>query len=137
LYWSVNWWLKVDPFENANNTRWKQNGNGLLFYPGKEGPIASLRLEIFRDGMEDYEYIQLLMQRLQEIKKRGLVKAYRDLFDQTIKLLTVDQSIAASMMSFTKDGEILKARRDAIAERIEEFDKILGNQDLLAEGKSR
>ncbi len=123
LYWCVNWWPNVNPFENAKNSKWEQNGNGLLFYPGENGPIASLRLEIFRDGMEDYEYIQLLVQRLRELRKRGLVKTYQKLFDESIKVLTVDKSIAESMMSFTKDGDALKARRDAIAQRIEEFDK--------------
>lgn len=132
LYWCVNWWPTVNPFESARNSKWEQNGNGLLFYPGEDGPIASLRLEIFRDGMEDYEYIQLLMRRLEELKKRGFVKTYQDLFDQSIKVLTVDQSIAESMMSFAKDGDVLKARRDAIANKIEEFDRILtaGNPDL-------
>ncbi|MFC1510688.1 glycoside hydrolase domain-containing protein, partial [Candidatus Omnitrophota bacterium] len=35
LYWCVNWWPFVDPFESAKNTKWEQNGNGLLFYPGE------------------------------------------------------------------------------------------------------
>ena len=123
LYWCVNWWPKVNPFENAQNSEWEQNGNGLLFYPGETGPIASLRLEIFRDGMEDYEYIQLLIQRLKKLRKLGLVETYQKLFDESIKILTVDKSIAESMMSFTKDNEGLKVRRDAIAQKIEEFDK--------------
>jgi len=125
LYWCVNWWPNVDPFESAQNSEWEQNGNGLLFYPGEDGPIASLRLEIFRDGMEDYEYIQLLIQKLKKLRKLGLVETYQKLFDESIKILTVDKSIAESMMSFTRDNEGLKARRDAIAQRIEEFDKIL------------
>ena len=73
--------------------------------------------------MEDYEYIQLLIQRLKKLRKRGLVETYQKLFDESIKILTVDKSIAESMMSFTRNGERLKARRDAIAQRIEEFDK--------------
>ena len=43
LYWSVNWWPEADPFKNAMNTKWQQNGNGLLMYPGQDGPLASLR----------------------------------------------------------------------------------------------
>lgn len=125
LYWCVNWWPNVNPFESAKNSKWEQNGNGLLFYPGEDGPVASLRLEIFRDGMEDYEYIQLLLQRLKELKKRGLAGTYQNLFDQSIQTLTVDKSIAESMTNFIKDGDGLKARRDAIAQKIEEFDKIL------------
>ena len=129
LYWCVNWWPNVDPFKSAKNSQWEQNGNGLLFYPGEDAPIASLRLEIFRDGMEDYEYIQLLMQRLKELKRREWTKTYQDLFDHSIQLLTVDKSIAESMVNFTKDGDALKARRDAIAGKIEEFDRILESKN--------
>lgn len=46
------------------------NGDGLLFYPGKDtifpedsynllGPIASLRLKLWRRGLQDYEYLKL------------------------------------------------------------------------------
>jgi len=46
------------------------NGDGLLFYPGKDtvypedsynllGPIASLRLKLWRRGLQDYEYLRL------------------------------------------------------------------------------
>jgi Domain of unknown function (DUF4091) len=60
----------------AYNTKdpWKDifefggNGDGTLFYPGTperlggaaHQPVASLRLKHLRDGLEDYEYLQLL-----------------------------------------------------------------------------
>jgi hypothetical protein len=48
------------------------NGDGVLFYPGKDtlytedsyglqGPIASLRLKMWRRGLQDYEYLRLAM----------------------------------------------------------------------------
>ncbi len=44
------------------------NGDGTLFYPGTPAriggttpiPVSSIRLELIRDGMEDYEYLHLL-----------------------------------------------------------------------------
>jgi hypothetical protein len=44
------------------------NGDGTLFYPGTVGhiggqtdiPVASIRLKMIREGMEDYEYMKLL-----------------------------------------------------------------------------
>jgi len=44
------------------------NGDGTLFYPGKPDkiggdshiPIASIRLKMIREGMEDYEYLRIL-----------------------------------------------------------------------------
>ncbi len=125
LYWCVNWWPSVDPFKNARNTKWEQNGNGLLFYPGKDGPIASLRMEIFRDGMEDYEYIQLLLHKLQFIKSKGLEARFKKEFDESIRLLTMDNTLVRSPFSFTKDNDYLKRRRDEIAQEIEKLDFML------------
>ena len=34
--------------------------NDLLFYPGARAPIPSIRAELLRDGLEDYEYLRLL-----------------------------------------------------------------------------
>lgn len=125
LYWCVNWWGESDPFETAKNTKWEQNGNGLLFYPAANGPIISIRSEIFRDGMEDYEYIQLLFNDLKSLKAKGLVKAHQRLFDDAVRLLTMDSSIAQSTNHFVKDQTVLIARRNAIAEKIEEINHIL------------
>lgn len=125
LYWCVNWWEKADPFQTAVNTNWGQNGNGLLFYPGEDGPLASIRTEIFRDGMEDYEYIQLLIKKIKEIKILKLDSKFAKEIDESIRIMTVDPTIAASMFSFTKDGEALKHRRDLIADKIEEMNKLI------------
>jgi hypothetical protein len=126
LYWCVNWWNQEDPFENAKNTDWEQNGNGLLFYPGKDAPVESLRMEIFRDGMEDYEYIQLLFEDLKILKRRHLDQLYKKDFKEGFKLLTMDDSIAASMSKFTRDGELLIDRRNAIAREIERINSLTG-----------
>ncbi len=118
LYWCVNWWPYVDPFESAANTKWQQNGNGLLFYPGENGPMDSLRAEIFRDGMEDYEYLYLLAQKVEMLKKQ---KPDSELIKEAEKLLTVDYSIAASMSSFTHNPRPLLLRRQKIAALIEKI----------------
>ena len=34
--------------------------NDVLFYPGPRAPIPSIRAELLRDGLEDYEYLRLL-----------------------------------------------------------------------------
>ncbi|HEY3507814.1 glycoside hydrolase domain-containing protein [Kribbella sp. NPDC051137] len=76
LYYATNRWLRSD---HANQllvndgilSAWKAGtfngtaGDGSMFYPGPNGPMASIRLENFRDGMEDYNLLWLLRQRLQ------------------------------------------------------------------------
>ncbi len=65
LYWSTVYWFSPDrnPWDDPGfRVRW--NGDGALFYPGREagidGPIASIRLKNLRDGLEDYEYFVIL-----------------------------------------------------------------------------
>jgi hypothetical protein len=125
LYWSVNWWPFVDPFKSAMNTKWEQNGNGLMYYPGEDGPIASLRLEVFRDGIEDYEYLYLLAERIRQIEDRNLSASGPELIKKAKELLAIDKSIISSPFSFTKDSRTLTGRRRDIAEAIEGLGKIL------------
>jgi hypothetical protein len=73
LYWSVIWWLNVDPFQSAANEKWGVNGDGLLYYPGENGPISSIRLEVLRDGLDDYEYLHLLSQKILYLKDKKLI----------------------------------------------------------------
>jgi hypothetical protein len=75
LYYATNRWLRSD---HANQllvndgilSAWKAAtfngtaGDGSMFYPGPNGPMASIRLENFRDGMEDYNLLWVLRQRL-------------------------------------------------------------------------
>ncbi len=65
LYWATCYWGNPprNPWDNPTmGDHW--NGEGILFYPGKEagidGLVASVRLKNVRDGLQDYEYFVLL-----------------------------------------------------------------------------
>jgi hypothetical protein len=133
LYWCVNWWEKADPFETAVNTDWGQNGNGLLFYPGPNGPLASIRTELYRDGMEDYEYIQILMKKIKELKILKLEDRFSREIADSIAAMTVDPAIAASMFEYNHEGETLKLRRNQIADKIEQLSRLI--TDVQADTK--
>ncbi len=69
-YYSVNLWYK-NPWQKAmpsNNE--DENFQGVLIYPGPDGPVSSLRLEAIRDGMEDYEYLWQLKKRLRSVSEK-------------------------------------------------------------------
>ncbi len=121
LYWCVNWWPFVNPFYSAANTKWEQNGNGLLFYPGDNGPIDSLRAEIFREGMQDYEYLYLLAKKVEILRSQEVPAAKAAALKEAEKMLEVDHSIASSLRSFTKDAKVLLGRREKIGKLIEEL----------------
>ncbi len=64
LYWETTYAYSHD----AWNNQWDftGNGDGTLFYPGTPAkiggsthiPVASIRLKMIREGMEDYEYLK-------------------------------------------------------------------------------
>ncbi len=67
LYWETTWaYGNGDPW--ADQWQFSGNGDGNILYPGtpdKIGgqthiPVASLRLKMLREGMEDFEYLKLL-----------------------------------------------------------------------------
>ncbi len=120
LYWSTTYW-KVNPWEEAM-TYPGGNGDGSLFYPGEAGPIGSIRLEIIRDGIEDYDYLALLSELVGEAERKGmklpLVKRARRLLDVS--------DLAPSWTEYTEEPERLERRRGEIARAIEELAKALG-----------
>ena len=58
LYYSVNEWGSL------NRRHQIEKRGGYLVYPGKEykidGPISCIKIEIARDGIEDFEYLSLI-----------------------------------------------------------------------------
>ena len=80
LYWATNIYASYDgskyedieDYYGGSASRFPNvNGDGYLFYPGKQygidGPIGSLRLEAIRDGLEEYELIYAMKNTYSEI----------------------------------------------------------------------
>lgn len=64
------------------------NGDGVLQYPAEDGsPLASIRLKVICDGMEDYEYIVQLKNAVAAAKRMRKDPA---LIAEAEKLLTLD-----------------------------------------------
>jgi hypothetical protein len=63
-FWSDNAWQNVEAFIGEDGRRYP--GEGMLVYPGKQvgvsGIVPSMRLKWIREGVEDYEYIEILKQ---------------------------------------------------------------------------
>jgi hypothetical protein len=91
------------------------NGEGSLIYPGSEtrqntgqanvdGPVSSIRFELLREGIEDYEYLWLL---------KSLGDA--SFADNAAKSMVVD------VQAFSRNLEELFALREKMARRIEQL----------------
>ncbi len=61
LIWSINYWVSGNPWEES-----KLDGDGYLIYPNPAGggkPCSSIRWEMMREGIEDYDYFVILKNR--------------------------------------------------------------------------
>jgi hypothetical protein len=52
-----------DPKSNPLVSNDRQDGDFILIYPGKSAPMPSARLEEFREGIEDWEILNLVRQK--------------------------------------------------------------------------
>ena len=118
LYWGVNIWSKknndrpIDPSKGplldwsittgGTSYHWL-HGDGVLLYPGKDGPIGSIRLANIRDGLEDYEYLWLLANRCQS----------RDTARKACHPVTT------ALDQFTRDPAVLRKTREEVAREID------------------
>ena len=73
-----------------------------------EGPIPSIRWELLRDGIEDYEYLWLLRDEIRRVGARNYAP-----------LLEVPPDICTSLTEFTTAPEPIHAHRAKVAEAIE------------------
>jgi hypothetical protein len=124
LYWDLAYWPQtpdpwLDPVTYLSGFLCSEggvlNGEGSLIYPGNhtrrytgqknvDGPVSSLRFELLREGIEDYEYLWLL-------------KSLGDgaFADRAVESMVVDVS------AFSRNPGELMALRQKMAERIEEL----------------
>ena len=117
-------WCESDSLGKGTKSPWG-NGDGRFLYPPRkaaqpsptpvlDGPVDSFRLEMLRDGIEDYEYFAMLKRLLAE--RRNLPPALRA---KAAALLEVPQSIYSSMTEFTTDPEPMERHRAKLARAIE------------------
>jgi hypothetical protein len=109
LYWRVDRW-SADPWNDVNNAGVfgfaNFPGEGVLVYPGAdigiEGVAPSIRLKQLRDGVEDFEYIELLKKL--ENEDNALQWARR---------------VAPNWKDWTKDPKVLDTVRRRLGAEIE------------------
>ncbi|MDM9381280.1 DUF4091 domain-containing protein [Chlorogloeopsis sp. ULAP01] len=108
LYWRIDLWTK-DPWHDvqtffADNHNYP--GEGMLVYPGKqvgiEGVVPSMRLKWLREGVEDYEYIEIL----KKLARRDWA-------------LAVSRGVARDWKNWTRDPKVLESARHRLGEEIE------------------
>ncbi|WP_371017258.1 DUF4091 domain-containing protein [Pseudalkalibacillus sp. JSM 102089] len=110
LHWGFNFWYSsfskkiIDPFRNTDANYSFPSGDAFLVYPGENGPIGSLRLEVLREAFQDHSALQLLESYIGR--------------EQTLDLLENDLKKPLTFNRYPKEAAWLLAKRDEINERI-------------------
>lgn len=121
LYWQVGKWHSPRTLGENPFTDWVAascfgfNGEGCIAGVGPDGiPLPTVRLENFRDGLEDYAYVALL-------KKKIAARGRDDEWSRRAKALAaVPPSLVKALDCFSDDPAVLYAWRDGIADCLDE-----------------
>ncbi|MDO4573765.1 MAG: DUF4091 domain-containing protein [Planctomycetia bacterium] len=141
LIWTSNYWTSgaafpdgaQDPYRDPmcyvsgystppGTKRFWGNGDGRLYYPplscaqpsetpNFDAPVPSLRLAMLREGIEDYEMLYLLEERLKNATPQQRAKY--------ASLLVVPESVTKSMTEFSTLPRPIYEHRAKVAEAIE------------------
>lgn len=111
LYWSAVYWdpkFTRDPWTNIRTYEFHGGayGDGSLVYPGDRvginGPVTSIRLELLRNGMDDFDYLTLF----EKLRGKAAMQAL-------IARATTD------LNTYTTDPALLDALRREMARALE------------------
>lgn len=129
LYWETCYWQDnpwESPMSYPDHRKWQWgNGDGHLLYPPvrkpsatfvDKGPVSSIRWEIIREGIEDYDYFCILKDEISGASASVKLKpSYKNAL-QALKLINAN---AKSRTEYCRDPGQLGSVRVKIAEAIE------------------
>jgi len=113
LHWGWNAWTD-DPFQAPDDRL--PPGDRFIVYPGKDGPLDSVRWEMMREGIQDYEEFRLLAEKTGWVIKRLGDAAAR--MDPCQRSDEICQRIVASFSDYEKNPAALRAARRLLLEEI-------------------
>jgi len=122
LHWGLDAWGD-DPFGPPSDRL--PPGDTHVIYPGSEGPLDSIRWEIQRESIEDFEYLHLLTVKTAEAKKRLGPSA--EWIDPRRRAEELCRRVVPTLADTEKDPVRIMTVRGAIADEI----VALGRSPLL------
>jgi len=129
LHWGMSYWGDSN-IAGRDGKKWpdipwdskeSRGGDGYLAYPAPDGRayLPSVRLELLRDGIEDYEYFHLLKVLTDDLEKSDNLGLD---ITRTIKgnraLLAIDDNLVKSYAEYDKQPENYRAYRKLLAQAI-------------------
>jgi len=118
-------WVNGDPWNNPNYSG--RNGNGYFLYPPKTPSatpvISSIRLELLREGIEDYEYLYMLKELVKQARLKGGnsgdITAAEQALARSLEINWNKSKVSpANNEPYTKDSSLLYEVREQIASAV-------------------
>lgn len=117
LHWGLNHFWGDEPFSEEGVSHGLPPGDRAICYPSREGYAGSLRWSAMRDGLEDFECLWVLEDKLRRLKERYGDAARR--LDPRQRPLELCRRVVRSFRHYTRDPTVLLRTRRAIADEIE------------------
>ncbi|WP_347242811.1 glycoside hydrolase domain-containing protein [Thermogutta sp.] len=118
LHWGWNFWGE-NPFGVPRENL--PPGDTHIVYPGRDGPLDSVRWEIQRESLEDFEYLYLLQNKIEQIRKH--FGAAAQAIDPRQRPLELARRVVPDLVSVTRESSLIWQTRHLIAEEIEALDR--------------
>lgn len=112
LHWGYNFWYsqyslkRLDPYRETDADGAFASGDPYLVYPGEDGPIESIRLEVLYEALQDLRALELL---------EGVIGR-----EETLSLLEEDLDEPLTFGQFPRDEKWLLNKRARINREIRE-----------------
>ncbi|MBE6378230.1 MAG: DUF4091 domain-containing protein [Lentisphaerae bacterium] len=143
LYWCLNCWSKCDPYkgEAAGSVGGNRAGEGMLIYPPLEKDkleiVDSIRYELLREGLEDYEYLKIWRDTCDKLFKTVSFSTSEterfELGNLCKRALELDKKINRKMLKsfhdYPTDSAYLYEVRNQLANQIMEIQKVLKSKN--------
>ncbi|MDO4588165.1 MAG: DUF4091 domain-containing protein [Planctomycetia bacterium] len=114
LHWGYNYW-EGDVF--GAPTEKYGPGDTHIVYPGENGPLDSIRGEIQRESIEDFEYLTLLTKLTEQVKKEGGEELWW--LDPKNRAMELARQIVPDLAHTELDASKIEQTRLVLAQEIE------------------
>ena len=117
LHWGFNHWTD-DPFGAPGRHR----GDGWHVYPKKDGLLNSLRWEQVRNGIQDYEYLWMLQNKIKDMK-HGLGQRVAALIEPSRRPVEIASRVVNTFHEYSKDPIALYSAKKQIIDELLDLEK--------------
>lgn len=141
IYWTIGGWPEELHAPAPSGVVWgtvptssEDFGDGILYWPDRDnhnqGLCNSIRWELWRKGIDDYEYISILSRKISELKKKNKPE-YKDTILESERVLAQSLDFVTLKNYFSRriSGRDIQISRKNLGFQIEKINRLTSNQE--------